>query len=454
MTDTRLGLRCIHCKDSSTHITAAAFFPSTIGSIASGLGTIGARHFGLGKCPNAHPDMVHQMVETKKSSSIQTRSKGRLGLDAYCKNIAQQYGIFDDEESGVCWMDTSQHPSIEHDKSSIASVLANMRHDTNIDMRPFVPSEMNCFWECNNCRSVDIPHRARGSVIFSVEEPTPDMIEDHLKICNGSKPLLVPRNAAIEPFYGDYEEKSLPPIRVKWESEKSKTKEGRSKRKIDGGSDIPEGIDSDPLCFDADKAYTTDFAFFIVSKLRRCFLTKTGGSRGACPVGYAGVACSYCAGDANERRFFYSTADQMRNSFSHIPSHLAACEKVPAEVKARLEELKSDRNRQKSLLKPGYHKIFIDRVWDRMHSGPSAAAATSSSVIPAKNAAITSDVSKHKKTNAKPSAVAMSSEPPVEVVLKATPSSLIQDGDRSLTSDLTFFTLLQVQPYKMLGSDS
>lgn len=246
--------------------------------------------------------MVHQMVETKKSSSIQTRSKGRLGLDAYCKNVAQQYGIFDDEESGVCWMDSSKHPSIEHDKSSIASVLANMRHDTNIDMRQFVPSEVKCFWECSNCRSVEIPYRARGSVIFSVEEPTLGMIEDHLKICNGSKPLLVPRHATIEPFYGDYEERALPPIRVKWESEKTKTKEGRPTRRIQGGSGIPEGIDSDPLCFDTDKAYTTDFAFFIVSKLRRCFLTKTGGSRGACPVGYAGLACSYCAGDANERR--------------------------------------------------------------------------------------------------------------------------------------------------------
>jgi hypothetical protein len=49
MSDIRLGLRCIHCKDSPTHITAAAFFPSTIGSIASGLGTIGSRHFG--ECP-------------------------------------------------------------------------------------------------------------------------------------------------------------------------------------------------------------------------------------------------------------------------------------------------------------------------------------------------------------------------------------------------------------------
>ena len=50
MSQNRLGLRCIHCKDSPTHVTAAAFFPRTIGSIASGLGTVGTRHFGWGKC--------------------------------------------------------------------------------------------------------------------------------------------------------------------------------------------------------------------------------------------------------------------------------------------------------------------------------------------------------------------------------------------------------------------
>jgi hypothetical protein len=50
MSQNRLGLRCIHCKNSPTHVTAAAFFPRTIGSIASGLGTVGTRHFGWGKC--------------------------------------------------------------------------------------------------------------------------------------------------------------------------------------------------------------------------------------------------------------------------------------------------------------------------------------------------------------------------------------------------------------------
>lgn len=233
---------------------------------------------------------------------MQTRTNGRIGLDAYCKNIAQQYGIFDDEVSGICWVDGKDHPSIEVDRSSIASVLAGMKHDTNIEMRPFVPAEMRCFWECSGCRTVDIQFRARGSVVFSVEEPTQEMIEDHLKICNGSKPLLVPRNAAIEPFYGDYSNVSLPPIKVKWESDKSKPKDTKSRRRKDTGKNIQVGVDTDPLCFDVDRPFTTDFAHFTVSQLRRCFLTKTGGSRGACPIGYAGLACTHCAGDSNERR--------------------------------------------------------------------------------------------------------------------------------------------------------
>lgn len=302
MSEVRIGLRCIHCKNNPTHITAAAFFPSAISSIASGLGTIGSRHFGLGKCPNVHPDLVRQLAETKKSSSIQTRSQGHIGLDAYCKNLAKQYGIYDDEVSGVCWIDGKEHPTIEVDRSSIASVLAAMKHDTNIEMRSFVPAEMKCFWECSGCRSVDIPFRARGSVVFSVDEPNKDMVQDHLKICNGSKPLLVPRNAAIEPFYGDYSNSQLPSIRVKWGSDRAKAKDTKPKQENEARHNIPEGVGTEPLCFDADRPYTTDFTYFTMSQLRRCFLTKTGGSRGACPVGYAGLACMHCAGTLQERR--------------------------------------------------------------------------------------------------------------------------------------------------------
>jgi hypothetical protein len=35
-----------------------------------------------------------------------------------------------------------------------------------------------------------------------------------------------------------------------------------------------------------------------VMQLKKCYLTKAGGSRGACPVGFAGLACTHCAGKA------------------------------------------------------------------------------------------------------------------------------------------------------------
>ena len=46
------------------------------------------------------------------------------------------------------------------------------------------------------------------------------------------------------------------------------------------------------------------------------------------------------------------------------------CIHCPAEVKTRLAELKLTRNQQKNQLKAGYHKIFIDRLWERLHGPP------------------------------------------------------------------------------------
>jgi hypothetical protein len=43
------------------------------------------------------------MIEAKKTSSNETRAKGKMGLDTYCRDLASRYGVFDDEHSGICW---------------------------------------------------------------------------------------------------------------------------------------------------------------------------------------------------------------------------------------------------------------------------------------------------------------------------------------------------------------
>ena len=59
----------------------------------------------------------------------------------------------------------------------------------------------------------------------------------------------------------------------------------------------------------------------------------------------------YCVGTSSERRFFYSSSQQLRNSFSHVPIHLAECSHVPAEIKARMEELKATKKDEAKKLK-------------------------------------------------------------------------------------------------------
>jgi len=292
--DDRVGLRCIHCKDHPQHITAATFFPSTIGSISSGLGTIGARHFGWGKCPFVQPETVQQMIETKKTSGLQTRSQGRVGLDAYCKNLAKQYGILDDENSGISWkigtepnfnitddllqrkLSTSSRESARNSSdpssvtgNSIASVLANMKNDVNnIETRPFVPSDTVHFWECSGCRSIPFDFRTKGSVVFSVGEPTKDKVEGHLKNCTGGKPLAIPRSAAIEPYYCH----DVPSVKVKWDVGQTTRSSGRQSR-YDTMS-IKAGLEDLPLCEQSDQQFTTEFAYFVVTQLKKCYLTK------------------------------------------------------------------------------------------------------------------------------------------------------------------------------------
>ncbi len=280
----RLGLRCIHCKDSPNHVTAAAFFPRTIGSIASGLGTIGTRHFGWGKCPFAKPELVEQMMEAKKTSSTETRARGRMGLDAYCKELASRCGIYDDELSGICWQEgpnlsnlvqmthsltsTTSASVMETDHNAVAALLTGMKNSTNIERRSFVPTETKNFWECNGCRMVPLEFRAKGSVVFSAGEPSNDQISRHLSECSGNKPLTIPHNATIESFYGE----QVPPIKVTWNSNSESpvapvvtSSTARKSRRSSSNVSVKTGTEDGLLCFDEDKEYTTDVSRFVSS---------------------------------------------------------------------------------------------------------------------------------------------------------------------------------------------
>ena len=151
---------------------------------------------------------------------------------------------------------------------------------------------------------------------------------------------------------------------------------------------------------------------------------------------FPGLACGHCAGTENERRFFYTSADHLRNSFSHIPSHMNECSMCPQEVKDRLEEFKSIRSSQKSSLKVGYHKIFIDRVWDRLHG-------SGRGFVWKEEPKTNKSIEGGDRVGTRMYSASLANESTNLAV-----DALVVDEDKHLTTDLIFYTLQQLEPYK------
>lgn len=150
----------------------------------------------------------------------------------------------------------SSDVDMDTDRNAAAALLASMKTSTNIEMRSFVPSTIEHFWECTGCRTVPLDFRAKGSVVFSVNEPTNDQVARHLQICGENKPLIIPHNATIEPFYGE----QVPPIKVTWDkvAMPKAASSGRNSRRNSSNVSVKTGIEDCQLCFDEDKEFTTD----------------------------------------------------------------------------------------------------------------------------------------------------------------------------------------------------
>merc|ERR1712232_476824 len=72
-------------------------------------------------------------------------------------------------------------------------------------------------------------------------------------------------------------------------------------------------------------------------------------------------------GHSFARKFFWSDAGRLANSFSEIPGHVMMCRMVPQDVKQELAKLKKAHPEQMSRLPRGSQKVFIRRMWRRIH---------------------------------------------------------------------------------------
>jgi hypothetical protein len=123
-----------------------------------------------------------------------------------------------------------------------------------------------------------------------------------------------------------------------------------------------------PLVVPDDQNLIDEFLYFVMSQLQPCRFTEADrNKRRMKDVGCIGVECKHCVGQAESRKFFWSSANAVESNFISVHTHLMDCQYVPTTVKEKITKLKGLRKEQSSKLKNGSQKAFFARVWTRLH---------------------------------------------------------------------------------------
>jgi hypothetical protein len=161
------------------------------------------------------------------------------------------------------------------------------------------------FWECKECASVPLYWRASGSVLYSFSGPSEEAVVKHRKVCKGTERLAVPRNSVATVSQND----NSYIVRIKWDATNFCENNSNYDRFFD--CDLKDAsLTAAPLVSSQDKVLTTDFAFFSIQQLFACRLTRSGGSRGALPVGYPVSRTFSCVQ-------LYTHSSQLQQKHSH-----------------------------------------------------------------------------------------------------------------------------------------
>jgi hypothetical protein len=123
-----------------------------------------------------------------------------------------------------------------------------------------------------------------------------------------------------------------------------------------------------PLVLPEDKPNIAEFLYVVMDQLQACRFTEADrNKRRLKDVGCIGVECKHCTGQADSRKFFWSSLSAVESNFVSVHTHMMECKNVPPELKEQLSELKKLRKEQTLALKSGSQKAFFSRVWERLH---------------------------------------------------------------------------------------
>ena len=161
----------------------------------------------------------------------------------------------------------------------------------------------------------------------------------------------------------------------KMEQEKEDTTETEERNLIE--QPIPT-VDPTPLVFEEDKPLISDFLYLTLEQMSPCKLMEA--DRVGCyktrKVGFPGLACRHCVGQAGCGRYFPASEASLSQTTTSqtIMNHVRNCRRCPIEIRENLEIMKRARmgpdGKRADKPKHGGRKVFFHRLWCRIQGIP------------------------------------------------------------------------------------
>lgn len=140
----------------------------------------------------------------------------------------------------------------------------------------------------------------------------------------------------------------------------------------------PPPVDSRPLVFPEDEALISDYLYLTLQQMAPCLLMEA--DRVGCyktrKVGFPGLACRHCVGQAGCGRYFPASEASLSQTTTSqtIMNHVRNCRRCPIEIRENLEIMKRSRmgpdGKRSEKPKHGGRKVFFHRLWCRIQNIP------------------------------------------------------------------------------------
>lgn len=140
----------------------------------------------------------------------------------------------------------------------------------------------------------------------------------------------------------------------------------------------PQLLDERPLVFPEDRDLVSDYLYLTLEQMARCNLTeadRVGCYKGR-SVGFPGLACRHCVGQAGCGRYFPASEASLSQTTTSqtIMNHVRNCRRCPMEIRENLEIMKRNRmgpdGKRADKPKHGGRKVFFHRLWCRIQGLP------------------------------------------------------------------------------------